>query len=383
MAYSKFNNAKITGIVSIVPENLINIDEEISFYKNDEKLLLRNKKILGLGTRHVVSKGVTNSDLCEEAAKRLLDGLNIDKDGIDTLIVVSSSHDYKYPASACILQGRLGLNEDCACFDISGLACSAYVYALWNAHSLIQSGASKKCLVLVSDVVSLHSDKRNRNSNMLFGDAGTATLVEYSSEENSSYFLLGTRGKDCSKIIAPAGGWKLPIQKDIIDIEITDERGNVWHLWDEIMKGMDIFRFTMEVAPKGIEDILEFSGKTKDNIDFFAFHQANKQIVDNVAKFARIPKEKYSAETFTKYANCAAASIATNICDQLKDRPYENVLLSSFGVGLSWGFALLNMKDTKNLGISVFKTPKHIASRDEQIKKWISYFKGEIDEIKA
>ena len=380
---SSFDNAKITGLVSVVPENIINIDDEISFYKNDEKLLLRNKKILGLGTRHVVAQGVTNSDLCEEAAIRLIDGLNINKEEIDTLIVVSSSHDYKYPASACILQGRLGLSEDCACFDISGLACSAYVYALWNAHSLIQSGASKKCLVLVGDVVSLHSDKRNRNSNMLFGDAATATFIEYSDEKTPAHFLLGTRGKDCCKIIAPAGGWKLPVQKDIIDVEITDERGNVWHLWDEIMKGMDIFKFTMEVAPRGIDDILKFSGKTKEDIDFFAFHQANKQIVDNVAKYARLPKEKYSAETFTKYANCAAASVATNICDQLTNKQYENVLLSSFGVGLSWGFALLNMKNTKNFGIYISKPPKNVLSRDEQIKNWISYFKGEIDEINA
>ena len=147
------------------------------------------------------------------------------------------------------------------------------------------------------------------------------------------------------------------------------------------MKGMDIFKFTMEVAPKGIDDILKFSGKNKEEIDFFAFHQANKQIVDNIAKYVRLPKDQYSAETFTKYANCAAASIATNICDQLCGKNPENVLLSSFGVGLSWGFALLNMKDTKNLGIGIYKTPDKLLTREELVENWISYFKGEIDEL--
>ena len=209
MSKSNFLHAKITGIAAVVPENVINIDDEIEFYKNDEKLLQRNKKILGLGKRHIVPDGVTN------AANRLITELGVEKNEIDALIVVSSSHDYIYPASACILQDRLGLSEDCACFDISGLACSAYVYGLWNAHSLIQSGAAKKCLLLVGDTVSRHSDKRNRNSNMLFGDAGVATLIEYTEHSIPSYFILGTRGSGWNKIVAPAGGSKLPIRKDM------------------------------------------------------------------------------------------------------------------------------------------------------------------------
>lgn len=377
MSKNKFNNAKITGIISVVPENFIDIDDEINFYENDEKILLRNKKILGLGQRHIVDDGVTNSDLCEEAANRLIAEMGIDKDEIDALVVVSTSHDYLYPASACILQDRLGLSENCACFDMSGLSCSAYVYGLWNAHSIVSSGAAKKCLVLVGDVASTHSDKMNRNSNMLFGDAGSATLVEYNESDTPAYFIMGTRGKDWDKIIAPAGGWKYPIRKDIIDIEVTDDRGNVWHPWDEIMKGMDVFKFTMDVGPKGVTDILEFSGKTNEDIDFFAFHQANKQIVENVARFARIPKEKFSTQTFSKYGNCGSAAVATNICDQLSDKKVNDVLLATFGVGLSWGFAILNMQNTQNFGIKLYKTPKNIPTREEQTNYWIKYFKGE------
>ncbi len=381
MTDSQFKNVKISAISAIVPENVINIDYEIKFYNGDQKLLERNKKILGLGTRHIVEEGVTNSDLCEAAANNLIRKYGIDKNTIDTLIVVSTSHDYPYPASACILQGRLELKENCACFDLSGLACSAYVYGLWNAHSLIQSGASKKCLLLVGDIVSLHSDKENRNSNMLFGDAGTATLLEYSEEEMPSYFHLGTRGKDWNKIVAPAGGWKLPIRKDIVDISVRDDRENLWHLWDEVMKGMEVFKFTMDVGPRGIEEILNFAGLTKDDIDFFAFHQANKQIVTSVARMAKLDKTKYSSETFSKYGNCASAAVATNICDQLANKNFSKVLLASFGVGLSFGFAIINMSETKNYGIEIFKTPKNIPTREELIQNWIKYFKGEIDDI--
>lgn len=383
MTFCKFENVKISGIQAVIPSNCINIDDEIKYYNNDEKLLNRNKKILGLGTRYIVDEGTTNCDLCEAAAENLLQKLNIDRNEIDTLVVSSTSHDYTYPASACIIQDRLGLSEDCACFDLSGLACSAYVYALRTCFSLVESGASKKCLLLVGEVASKHSDKRNRNSNMLFSDAGTATLIEYSEEKMQTFFKVGTQGKNWNKIMAPAGGWKLPIREDIVNIEEVDERGNVWHLYDEIMKGMDVFKFTMDVGPKGISDIIEYANKTLDDVDFVALHQANKQIVENVAKLAKLPKDKYSSETFSKYANCGSAAVTTNICDQLENKNVKNVILATFGVGLSFAFALIDFSKTKIFGFEKYIQKNKPYTREELIENWIKYFKGEIDDFKG
>lgn len=242
MSRTRFEHVKISGITCVVPEDFIRIDDELAFFNNDVKLLERNKKILGLGKRHVADERTTNSDLCEAAARELLSALNVDKDSIDALIVVSTSHDYHYPASACVIQGRLALSENCTCFDISGLACSAYVHGLLTAHSLISGGGAKKCLVLAGDITSRHSDRRNRNSNMLFGDAGTATLLEYTDELRPSFFITGTRGTCWNKLIAPAGGYSLPMFSDIAGLEITDATGNVWRLCDDIMKGLDVFK---------------------------------------------------------------------------------------------------------------------------------------------
>ena len=372
---NQFNHVKITGVSAVVPDNCINIDDELCFFDNDIKKLERNKKILGLGTRYVVDDRTSNSDLCEAAAEDLLNTLSIDREEIDALIVASSSHDYHYPASACILQERLGLSEECTAFDISGLACSAYVHGLFLAHSMIASGASKKCLVLAGDIVSRHSDRRNRNSNMLFGDAGTATLLEYSEQENTAWFYTGTRGSGWDKLIAPAGGYALPIKEDIIHIEETDFAGNVWHLWEDIMKGMDIFKFTNEIAPRGIAEILKFSNKSMEDINYFAFHQANKQIVRSIAMHANIPSDKFSTQAFSTYGNCSTASVTTDICHNLKDKPRELVCLATFGVGLSWGFSVLNLQDTYIGGIQLYKTPAEKMTREEKIKYWISHFK--------
>lgn len=376
MSKSTFYHARVTGIAAMVPEHFINIDDEIAYFKNDPKLLERNKKVLGLGKRHVVDEVTTNADLCEAAANDLLARMSIDRSTIDILIVSSTSHDYVYPASACQLQDRLGLSEECACFDLSGLACSAYVHGLWLAHSLVSSGAGKRCLLLVGDTVSQHSDRRNRNSNMLFGDAGTATLIDHSEDKIPASFYLGTRGQDWNKIIAPAGGSALPIRGDITAIEETDAAGNVWHLWDEVMKGMDVFRFTMDVGPKGVAEILALSGKSIEEIDYVAFHQANKQIVNTVAMHARVPKDKFSTETFANYGNCGSAAVTVDICRELAQQQHAQVLFATFGVGLSWGFAVLDLRHATAGGVQLYKTPEGKRTRAEKIQDWIDYFKG-------
>ena len=379
MSNSKFKHVKITGFLTVVPDNPIKIDEEIRFYNNDPKKLERNKKILGLDTRYVLKEGITCLDLCEEAAKRLIEKLKIDKETIDGVIVTSNCHEYCSPADACIIHGRLDLRPDCNCFDISGLSCSSYVYSLMTVSSLIESGVMKRCLLLTGDMNSLHSDVRNRNSNMLYSDAGSATILEYSEEEFDSWYDTGTDGKGWNKIITPASGSKFPVRKDIADIEVTDNEGNVWHLWDEILKGFDIFQFTMNAAPASVKNLLEYSGKTVEDIDFFPMHQANGQIVKTVAMHSGIPRGKYSNETFSKYANCGAPSVLSNLCDALQGKTVKDVMLISFGVGLSWGCCIVNIENAFNGGVIKYHLPDEIPTRAEQAGKWIGYFKGEND----
>ena len=376
MAKSTFRHARITGITAVVPEKCINIDDEIVFFNNDKALLERNKKILGLGTRHVVEEGTAVSDLLTAAAIRLFDGMKLDRSSIDTLVVVTSSPDYHYPATACVLQGRLELSEECSCFDVGGLACSAYVHGLWLAHSLVESSAANRCLVLAGDLTSTHSDRRNRNSNMLFGDAGTATLIERTEEDSPAWFITGTRGLGWNTLIAPAGGYALPIRGDIADLEVTDDGGNVWRMYDDIMKGMDVFKFTTDVGPKGIADILAMSGKTKDDVDYFAIHQANKQIVTTVARWAGLPKNKYSADAFTKYGNCGAAAVTMELVNRMEAGALSSVCLATFGVGLSWGFAVVDFSKAHFCGIGLYKTPEGMSTREERIREWIKYFRS-------
>lgn len=376
MSNVSFSHVRVVGITTVVPETFVSIDDEIAFFNNDAKLLERNKKILGLGTRHVIDERTNFSDLCEKAARDLFEKLAVDVSSIDTLLVSSTSHDYRYPATACVLQNRLGLSEETMCNDFCGLGCSAYVHALLQASAMIESGASKRCLLLAGDLKSLHSDRRNRNSNMLFGDAATATLLEYGDEEVPSYFVTGTRGAGWDKLIAPAGGHDIPIYSDIAGLEVTDSTGNVWRMWDDIMKGLEIFKFSTEVGPASVRAVLESAGCGVDDVDYFAFHQANKQIVRSVGMFLGLPKEKFSVEAFRNYGNCGVAAVVTDVCHNLCERTHNKVCLTGFGVGLSWASALLDLSKTYIGSVSTYHTPEGKLTRKEKIDYWISYFKG-------
>lgn len=376
MVNSKFNNVKIKGIKTVVPQKYIDIDDEIQYFENNPKKLARTKKMVGFGRRHVLDEGCTVVDLCEQAAKELIKELKIDKDKIEALVMVNQSPDYLHPASSAILHGKLGLQKTCTTLDL-GLGCSGYVYGLWMVHSLIASGAVKNVLFLAGDSPSQHSDRRNRLVNQIFGDAGSATYLEYIEEDNTAYFSLGTDGTGWDRIIAPASAKRLQLKSDICDKEIEDKNGNIWKLNDTIIHGQDVFNFTIEVAPQNIKDVMEYAQKTDSDIDYYAIHQANKQIVESVAMKADIPDDKYSSQTFSKYGNNSTTSVATVICDQLEGKKYNTILLSAFGVGLSWASAIININNLYNGGISYFIPPENMLTREEQIQYWIKQFKGE------
>ena len=144
-----------------------------------------------------------------------------------------------------------------------------------------------------------------------------------------------------------------------------------------MMKGEDVFNFSVDVAPNIINEVIKNSGIDKSDIDFFAIHQANKQIVETIAEKAEIPAEKTSSETFTKYANNSTNSVVTVICDQLKNKKVKNILLCTFGIGLSWAACTIDFSDVYNGGIDTYISNQKNINKKEQIDHWIKYFKGE------
>lgn len=358
MANSKFSSAKIAGIVTVVPEKIKCIDDEVENYGGNEKQIQRIKKAIGLNQRHVVEGNVTSLDLCLEASKKLFEGLDFDKSQIDGVIFVTQTPDHFQPSNAAIIHGKLGLSTEAASFDVS-LGCSGFVYGLWLAHMMIASGSCKNILLLAGDTLSRCVNKRDRATAPLFGDAGTATLVQ-SAVDTDSFFSLHTDGSGYQHIVQPAGGFRLPFS-DAKTQEVIDEEGNFHSDADIQMNGGEVFNFSIKTEPKAITDILSYSNTCLDEVDFVFFHQANQYIISNIIRRLKIPKEKAPSDIVSIYGNQSSASIPCSINHSLKGKLLESplkVVLSGFGVGLSWASAVIKLNNTYCPDVFIFNKSK-------------------------
>ena len=376
MRMSRFNHVRVAAVKTSIPESIINIDDEIEYFGNSEKKLARQKKMIGYGTRPVADELTTVTDLAVDAGRKLLAEIHVAPEEVDGLIFVNQSPDYKGPADACIAHGELNLPQSVPALSLN-LGCSGYVYAIWVASALIESKAVGNCLVLAGDLPTRSIEQSNRKQAPVFGDAASATFLTYSEDERPSSFVLGTDGKGWDKLIMPFGGMRLPYDKDTFKYSATDALGNVWTPNQSMMKGEDVFAFTMEVAPRLIADTMAAAGWTNDDVSLFAIHQANKQILEMIISKSGIPAEKTPTDVFSKYANNSTNSVVTVLCDQ-SARQLGKTVLATFGIGLSWGGAALDLTGMHNGGITTYRPPANRPTREQQIEHWLNYYKGEI-----
>jgi 3-oxoacyl-[acyl-carrier-protein] synthase III len=339
MSLLKFNNIAITGISAVVPRHVKKNREYIT--PANRKEIESTIKTTGIEERRIAPKGICASDLCLEAAGRLLREMQINRESIDMLIFVSQTPDYHQPATACILQDRLKLSKSTAAFDIN-LACSGYVYGLSTAFAFASSDGIGRVLLLVGETMSKIVSDEDKTTRLLFGDAGSATLIEKNSRYPQSYFSLSTDGAGESVLKINGGGYRNPSSIETIKSAKHDD-GGIRSDENLFMDGIEVFNFTMREVPKDIRKILEYSEKSMKDIEYVIFHQANKFITDYFAKKLKISKEKiiYSLDRF---GNTSSVSIPLTIVSELKDSTLKDAsILCGYGGGLSWGKAIINL----------------------------------------
>ncbi|MBL7935124.1 MAG: ketoacyl-ACP synthase III [Bacteroidia bacterium] len=308
----------------------INQEERIAFAKNT-----------GIEERRVASSNTTTSDMCEKAANDLFEKLKWERNTIDVVIFVSQSPDYFLPATSAILQHKLQLRKDVIAFDIN-LGCSGYIYGLYVISNLMSSGQFKRGLLLAGDKSTLSTTFKDKSTFPLFGDAGSATALEFDVNALPTFFNLFTDGSGYKSIIIEDGGARNHIsEKSFITQKIDEgiERAPK-HL---SLDGIEIFNFALKEVAPSIKNLFDISGFEDAKIDYYVFHQANKLINESVRKKCRIEAEKvpYSIQ---KFGNTSSASIPLTMLYQLKNKLETkslNLLLSGFGVGYSWGNCLI------------------------------------------
>jgi 3-oxoacyl-[acyl-carrier-protein] synthase-3 len=355
MARARFQHVQITAIDTTTGPVTRHIDEDAAMYSADPGQLGRLKTMVGVRTRHVAPPGITTLDLCEQSARRVLDGCGLDIGTVDALVFVTQTPDHWQPCNACLLHGRLGLPKTAAAFDINQ-GCSGWVYGLYVAAGMIEAGGCRRILLLAGDTVTQSIHPRDRSVVPLFGDAGTATLVEWTETPSPSWFALHSDGRGWQAIHIPAGGYRLP-RNEATGVEVTDTDGSLRTAEHLHMNGLEVFNFTLREEPPAVRELLEFAGLGLPAIDFFIFHQANRFILENLAKRLAIPLEKVPREIVGKYGNQSSASVPATLCDALEDRLKRaptRLLCSGFGVGLSWASCLLQMGPLSHCALRQF-----------------------------
>lgn len=334
MSYLSLQKIKISGVAACVPKT---IEETTSFPLFSTIEAHNFIKTTGVERHRRANEAVCASDLCLSAAETIINDLKWEKETIDCLVFVSQTPDYILPATSAILQERLGLSTNCYTLDIS-LGCSGWVYALSVISSLMSNGSMKRGLLLAGDTILKMASDKDKSSYPLFGDAGTATALEYTENRGSNMkFIFNTDGAGYQTIMIKDGGYRnLPSLNSFVPHIVSEgiERNDL-HL---VLEGMDVFAFGISQAPKSIRELVENFSIDIASVDNFYFHQANLFMNEKIRKKLKVSEEKvpYSLKDF---GNTSCASIPLTMVIQ-KDKPLANKkqtnIACGFGVGLSW-----------------------------------------------
>jgi 3-oxoacyl-[acyl-carrier-protein] synthase III len=336
MAFFSLSNVAFKGLACAVPSQKIS-NREYAFHsaKENEQFI----QTTGIEYRRVSLPNTTASDLCLEPAQKLLEKLNWQKEEITVLIFLSQTPDYKIPCTATILQHKLGLSKSCLAFDVN-LGCSGYVYGLSIIGSLLKLTRGKG-LLLVGDVSSSCVNEKDKTTAPLFSDAGSATALQYEENASEMYFNLQSDGSGYDAIIMNDGGSRSPINDNSFVLDEATQRRPV----DMLLDGIKVFNFSRKEVAPNVEALLQHYSIDHHSVDYYLFHQANLFMNESIRNKMKIPAEKvpYSIKD---YGNTSSASIPVTMVHVLKDVIQKNklrLLLSGFGVGLSWGSGYLEV----------------------------------------
>lgn len=318
---------RLIGFGHYCPENIVtNKDIETMVDTNDEWIVKRT----GIKERRI-SKDEGTVDLAYKASLEAFKNSNLTKDDIDLIVVGTLSPDSLVPSTACRLQGLLGC-KNVAAFDLSA-ACSGFVYSLIVASSLLKSTGKKRALVVGAEVLSRFTDWKDRSTCVLFGDGAGAVIIESSEEKDGLIsFCLSADGSSGDSLLAGELGFNTPFMEG----ETIENRYIR-------MEGSDVFRFAVSIIPNIVNELLEKSGETLENIKYIVPHQANSRIIDEAARRLKINKDKFFVNV-DRYGNTSSASIPIALSEMNQRgliKKGDKIILAAFGGGLTWAGTLI------------------------------------------
>lgn len=345
MALLSFSGVGITAMSACVPKNIIKNLEYTQYFPAEDVAKLVEKT--GIQERRFADANICSSDLCYAAAERLFVDNNIDRSTIDVLIFITQTPDYRMPANSLLLQERLHLPQTTMAFDIT-LGCSAFIYGLSVAYSLLQQESIHRVLILDGETRSKVYSPKDRKTAFLFGDGGIAALVEKGNKFGNSYISINSDGSMADAIKINGGGYRNPSSTETLRERVVDQYGNIRTDEQGYMDGESVFNFVASKIPKDIKKLCENTGTDLFSMDYYVFHQANNFMNQYLIHKLKLDNTKIPS-TIEKFGNTSSVSVPLTIVSELKDKlkGEHKVLLSAFGVGLTWATAIVPFVDCK------------------------------------
>lgn len=339
-----FHNKRISGLLSIIPQNERSFIDEMRNFNFPENRSLKLMQVMGYDKHRIVEPECCVSDLAVFGLQHLFSRGVLQAEAIDAIILVTQSPDYFMPPTSNVIQGRLGLKQDMFCMDINQ-GCAGFLVGLMQAFMLLDQPVIRKVVLINADVISLKVSSKDRNSYPLIGDGASISIVERSMLETTIHANLKMDGTRHDALIIPAGAFRLPSTMET-DILSEDEEGNFRALNNLRMNGSAVFNFVQTEVPPMIEALLETAGTSKELVDAFLFHQPNKFMLEKLADKLRVPYDKMPMNVVEHYGNSSGVTIPMAITLNLSERLCRDRImacLSGFGVGLTWASMLMTL----------------------------------------
>ena len=345
MAFVQYEGVGITAMSAAVPKCVIKNREYTDVFSLKEANEIVDKT--GIEERRFADSETCSSDLCYAAAEKLIADNHIDREEIDLLVFISQTPDYRMPATSVTLQHRLGLPHSTIAFDIN-LGCSAFMYGLSVVYGMMERSGLRKALLLDGETRSKVYSPRDRRSAFLFGDGGVAALIERDPKFGKSTISMNSDGSRAELIMIPAGGYRKMSSAETVIERVIDEYGNMRSEEQGYMQGGDVFNFVIREIPRDIKKTLNYAEKEIDSFDYVVFHQANNFINSYIAKKMKLDTTKIPS-TIAKFGNTSSVSVPLTIVSELQGKldGKKELLLSAFGVGMTWATGIVPFVDCK------------------------------------
>lgn len=336
---------RIRGICATVPDHVCRFDDELAFFSQSEKSSRRLARVMGFNEHRISDPQTTPCDLASYTMNHLFQQGYLDRDSVESMIVVAQMADHIIPGNSKVIHGQLDLPESAYCADLYE-NCIGFISGLHSACCQIAAGAASEVVVVNTDAGACYANKRDRNTYPLAGDAASVAVVSRSDNPaDIIHFVFRNFGSKRNALIVPAGGRRLPYSVETAKV-YEDEMGNFRSLNDMHMDGTAVFQFVMESVPPLVKEACELAGISPKAIDYHLTHQPNRFMLQKLADLMHVSRDRLFNNIVENFGNSSSVTIPVNIAFNLGERlPRERLLvcLSAFGAGLSLGAAICHL----------------------------------------